>query len=330
MSTLPDLPRRAAPLPSRGPRFGHDDRRLHTSMHVLETEDGSSWDAMMFRPYHEGADHRRVAVIVVHGSVGNYLSGFPRRLAFGLAQEGFSVLSVNTRMANFGAFFGTGLFHKTPLDLDAAMALLRRMGFTRVILAGYSMGATVVTYYQAMHTPPEIVGVATFAHPLSLPGALRARWETFGARPSYFEMTQRAQRSLAAATGEDDGDRIVIVRRATGPTDRPDHAEIWTYRTWWHSRGPDAVNAVSGRWVGTLRVPLAVLQAENDVLVPRTDGTSLERAALMGGCPSVFMRYIPGADHVFSTTSDVVIGAAGRWMRAIVDHELDPARAGGA
>ncbi len=322
-------PRRASPRLPGGPRFGRDDRRLETRMYVLETEDGHSWDAMLFRPHSREAIYRRVAVVVVHGSVGNYLSGFPRRIAFGLAQAGFSVLTVNTRMANFGAFFGEGLVNKTPLDLDAAMALLRRIGYSRVILAGYSMGATVVSYYQAVHEPPEVVGVCTFAHPLSLPGALRQRWDRFGATPSYSEMSVRAQRSLVEATDRDNGDRIVIVRRATGPSDRPEHAEIWTYRTWWHSRGPEALNAVSGRWVGMLRVPLAVLQAGNDRLVPASDGTSLERAALMGGCPSVFMRYIPDADHVFSTTGDEVIAAAARWMMGVVGALPGGRRPGG-
>lgn len=316
----PSAPRRARPRLPRGPRFGRDDHRLETRMHVLETEDGHSWDAMMFRPHDKDAPHRRVAVMVVHGSVGNYLSGFPRRLAFGLAQHGFSVLTMNTRMANFGAFFGTGLVNRVPLDIDAAMGLLRRIGYRRVILAGYSMGATLVTYYQAVHEPPEVVGVCTFAHPLSLPGALRHRWEKYGSEPSYSEMTIRAHRSLSVVTPEDNGDRIVIVRRAAGPTDAPEHAEVWTYRTWWASRGPEATAAVSGRWVGALRVPLAILQADADRLVPASDGTSLERAALLGGCPSVYMRYIPDADHVFSTTSDEAIDGAARWMRGVAER----------
>lgn len=302
-------------------------------MFVLDTEDGSSWDAMLFRPHDRGAIHRRVAVVMVHGSVGNYLSGFPRRAAFGLAQHGFSVLTVNTRMANFGAFFGTGLIHKVPLDLDAAFRLLRRLGFQRVIMAGYSMGATMVTHYAAVHTPPEVIGVCTFAHPLSLPGALRQRWERYGSIPSYSEMTSLAYRSLSVVTEEDDGDRIVIVRRASGPSDRPEHAEIWTYRTWWHSRGPEAQSAVSGRWVGVLRVPLAIFQAGVDQLVPASDGTSLERAALLGGCPKVHLRYMAGADHSFIQCTEEVIGAAARWMGSVVANlpggrrpgdELDP------
>ncbi len=50
-------------------------------------------------------------------------------MSFGLANAGFTVLSVNTRMANYGVIFGGGLMHHTPLDLDAALDVLRRRGF---------------------------------------------------------------------------------------------------------------------------------------------------------------------------------------------------------
>lgn len=302
--------------PVRPPHFGHDDRRLETRMLSLDTADGHSWDAMLFRP-RERTGVRRVAVVVVHGSVGNYLSGVPRRAAFGLAQAGFSALTINTRMANYGAFFGTGLLDRVPLDLDAAIALLRRLGYRRIVLLGYSMGSTVVTHYQAVHEPPEVIGVCTIAHPLSLPGSLRARWERYGSRPSYQEMAMRVSRGLGEMD-DPDKDRIVVVHRANGPSSSPEHAEIWTYRTWWHSRGPAALSADSRRWVGVLRVPLAIIQAGRDQLIPRGEGEMLQKLAVEGGCPSVHLEYVEDADHVFSQAPDAPIAAAEAWLRSLL------------
>ena len=60
----------------RVPVFGRDDSDLAIDLVVTRTEDGQSWDGMIFRPAGGGdSRRRRLAVLVVHGSVGNYLSG---------------------------------------------------------------------------------------------------------------------------------------------------------------------------------------------------------------------------------------------------------------
>lgn len=305
------------PAPGRGLRrreaFGRDDRALRLDLLALDTEDGHAWDALLYRPRAGAAWRRRLAVLVVHGSVGNYLAGVPRFVSFGLAQAGFTVLSINTRMANFGAFFGGGLLDRTPLDLDAAMAALRRRGERRIVLVGYSMGATMVTHYQVLRSPPEVVGLLTLAHPRSLPRSLRRRWERFGARPDYAEMERRARVALA-----EDRDEIVVVRRATGPTDEPADAEIWTYRTWWACRGPEAPHAVSEARIGGVRVPIAMVQAGSDALVMPGEGEELAEIALSAGCPEVSVRTIEGADHVYTGKEaevlDACLEALERWV----------------
>jgi len=318
------LTRRFTP-PKRLPMFGRDDRRIETRLVLLETADRHKWDGMLFRPRDRSLAHRRVAVVVVHGSVGNYLTGMPRRAAFGLAEAGFTALTINTRMANYGPFFGTGLLDRVHLDMDAAMNALRRRGYGRVVLLGYSMGATIVTRYQAVYEQPEVLGVCTIAHPLSLPLSLQRRWARFGSRPSYAEMTRLVHQGLGGRD-EPSRDRIVVVRRATGPTDLPEHAEIWTYRTWWHSRGPEAQAAESRRWVGVLRVPLALIQGETDPLIPPEEGAELRRLALEGGCPDVHLEYVRGADHVFSDREQEPVDAAARWIMRLVEatHAADP------
>lgn len=312
----PYVPPRKPLVRGRPPRFGRDDRRIETRLLLLDTEDGHKWDGMMFRPRFAPAENR-VAALVIHGSVGNYLQGMPRRLAFGLAHAGVPVLTANTRMANYGAFFGTGLLDRVPMDIDAAVAALRRRGYRRIVLVGYSMGSTMVTHYQARYATPEVVGVCTIAHPLSLPASLRRRWERFGSEPSYNEMAGIVQRGLG---GTDDAtrDRIIIVERASGPSSRPEHAEIWTYRTWWHSRGPEALSAESRRWVGILRVPLALIQAGDDLLIPRDEGVQLAKLAREGGCPEVHLEYVEGADHVFTDCQDLAVEAARAWITRLV------------
>lgn len=306
------------PIERPRPAFGVDDTQLVTELIVIPTEDGHHWDGMLFRPRH-GAVDPRLAVLVVHGSVGHYLTGMPRRLAFYLAREGFAALTVNTRMANYGVFFGTGLLDEAHLDIAAAVRALRERGFQRIILLGYSMGSTMVTHYEAVYAPPEVIAVGTIAHPLSLPSSLRRRWERFGSSPSYNELCAIIAREMEG--GDDpERDRIVIVRRGNGPTDRPEHAEIWTYRTWWHSRGPEALSAESRRWVGLLRVPLAMIQAGEDLLIPREEGRLLARIAREGGCPDVHLEYIEGANHTFDDHHSIAVTSAIRWIAEVTGH----------
>lgn len=296
------------------PSFGRDDRTTITQLVELPTEDRHTWDAMLFRPHRGDPDRGRLAVVVVHGSVGNYLTGVPRRIAFGLSEAGFTVLSVNTRMANYGVVFGTGLMHRTPLDLDAALAFLRRQRYRRVVLVGFSMGATIVTHYQALRQPPDVVGLCTVAHPASLPAALKLRWDHYGAEPGYGEVAERAAELLGPDPEIGDGDRILVVRRARGPSDAPLDGELWTYRTWWFSRGPRCPHAESRLRVGEVSVPLGIIQAGEDELVRDSEGPLLANLARQGSCPTVDLETITGADHVFTGRDAALLEAVVAWL----------------
>lgn len=305
----------------RLPLFGEDDRDLALDLVVTSTRDGHSWDGMIFRPRRGDSRRRRLGVLVIHGSVGNYLTGVPRRISFGLASAGFTVLSVNTRMANYGVIFGGGLMHRTPLDIDAALTVLRRRGFRRIVLLGFSMGSTMVTHYQALRRPPDVVGVCTLAHPLSLPGALRLRWDHFGADPGYDEVAELVHHRLAPDFESSERDRIFLVRRARGFGPRPVDGEVYTYRTWWSSRGPRAPHAESRLRVGEVTVPLALVQAGEDELVRQSEGFELENLARQGDCPSVMRETIPGADHVFSGRDAQLVDVVVDWLDARTEDE---------
>lgn len=325
------VPRTTGP---RRPRFGRHDRRLEIDLVNTKTEDGHTWDGMIFRPREGNTHRRRLGVLVIHGSVGNYLTGVPRRVSFGLANAGYTVLSANTRMANYGVIFGGGLMHRTPLDIDAALAVLRRRGFTRIVVLGFSMGATMVVHHFVTRQPADVVGLCTVAHPASLPEALKLRWNHFGADPGYGEVTARVRAALAPDFESPVNDRIFMVHRARGVGQRPLHGEVWTYRTWWFSRGPEADHAISRLQVGRVSVPLALIQAGEDELVRESEGPELEALARQGGCPSVMRETIPGADHVFAGCDGPLIDAVVAWLDARLadapasDPGADPTAAG--
>ncbi len=293
--------------------FGHDDVDADAELVVVRTSDGRHWDGLHMRPRTETPGRAGTLVLIVHGSMGSYLGGVPRQLAFELVHHGFPVMSVNTRMANFGVVYGGGLFEETPHDLDGAMDLARERGWTKIVLLGYSLGATMVTHYQALRQPAEVVGICTLAHPWSLPESIRRRWTANGAQPSYTEMERAALRAGIDRGGRDD---IVIVRRGSGPTDTPIDAEVWTLRTWWQSRGPEAWNAVSLNRIRDITVPVALIQAGNDPLLPSDEGEALADAARSAGVP-VQLEHVPGADHTFWGLVPQAAERAVAWIDAL-------------
>jgi alpha-beta hydrolase superfamily lysophospholipase len=256
--------------------------------------------------------------------MGNYISGVPRRLSLELARRGFAALSVNTRMANFALVYGGGLLHQVPRDLDAWLALARRRGWRRIVLAGYSMGANSVAHYQALRRPPEVQGLCMIAASASLPNSCRRRWEHNGARPTYDQVERRARQVLGPDPERGGRDEIFVVRRGAGPSDDPADAEVWTYRTWWFARGPEASHAVSVERVRHAGVPLLLIEPGAEPLLPAADGEELARAAAAGGSPSVRREVLAGCDAALWDRVPEASAALAAWL----EDMLPPTGAG--
>jgi predicted alpha/beta-fold hydrolase len=297
-----------------GTAFGSDDDDdLLLDLVTVTSEDHHTWDALVARPRGRVAPHRQIAVLVVHGSMGNFLGGLPRRLTLELAHAGYTAMSTNTRMANFGVVYGGGLLHRAPLDLDAALDHLRRHGHRRIVLAGYGQGATMVLHHQTLRRSRDVIGLLTVSHPYSLPLALRRRWEALGADPGYEEVEARARETLGPAP-ERGRDAIVVIRHGAGATDDPADEEVWTYRTWWFARGPEARHAVSAEMVRELDVPMLVVEPGADPLLPHDDGEALLAEARAGSCPSVELVRVPGCDHSFWERTPEVAAIGADWL----------------
>ena len=127
-------------------------------------------------------------------------------------------------------------------------------------------------------------------------------------------MVEHVHVRLAPDFESETNDRIFLVRRGRGFGDRPLDGEIWTYRTWWFSRGPRAPHAESRLRVGEVTVPLALIQAGDDELVHTSEGGELEALARQGDCPSVFLHTILGADHVFTGCDAELTDAVVSWL----------------
>ncbi len=224
-----------------------------------------------------------------------------------MAWQGVPTGAIKTRMAKLGVIDGGGRVDHTPADLDGALGLAGELGYERVALLGYGLGATMVAHHQALRRPAAVEAVCTLAHPASLPEALRDRWRLHGSSPGYEQMLERAGRRAA---GGDQGDDIVVVTRGSGYREAPCDTEVWTERTWWASRSPQATHAVSRERVPHMSVPLGIIQPSSDVEIGY--GAQLAAAAGEAGVP----KGVIGAGDALQVHRDAALARRRRQLAA--------------
>lgn len=257
---------------------------------------------------------RRTAQIHVHGIMGNFLVGTLRFLPAPYAQAGLPMLVVETRMGNVGQLFGTAILDMALLDLDAAVEWLTSAGYDDLILSGYSSGASVAVRFAATRRLPQLKAVVLYGAPWGLPQAAQQRCEQWGSDPSYDEVAATVRRQVAGDPDAHAPDRLFTIARSRGPTRRPQDSEVYTWRTWWHTRGPNAVSAMTFRQIGQVAAPLLLVQGTADTVVPSADADRLADVARAAGNPNVAVAPIAGADHFFGGHEYAVTDTVIRWL----------------
>jgi dipeptidyl aminopeptidase/acylaminoacyl peptidase len=261
------------------------------------------------------ATGRRTAVVHVHGIMGNFLVGTLRFYPAPLARAGFPVLVLETRMANVGQLFGQAIFEDAIRDVDAAVVWLRDQGFDTIVLSGYSSGATLATRYAATHHVPDLRALVCLGNPWGLPQAMRERADRFGATPGYEELAGIVEEAIGDDPDAPDRDRLFLVERSRGPTRTPPDSEVYTYRTWWHSRGPAAVPAMAHRQIGQVWAPILLVQGTADDVVAYEEAERLAEVARAAGNRDVTVAAIEGVGHSFLGGEIAARDAVISWLR---------------
>lgn len=292
------------------------DRHLVT----LTARDGEVHDALLeiderAARSRERASGRRTAIVHSHGIMGNFLVGTLRFLPGPLARAGFPVLVLETRMSNVGQLFGQAILDEASRDIDAGVQWLREEGFDNVVLSGYSSGATLATRYAATRHLPWLRGLVSLAGPWGLPQSLEGRSARFGADPPYEEVALRARQAIGDDPDDPTADRLFVVEQSRGPTRQPKDSEVYTYRTWWHSRGPGAVAGMAFRQIGSVWAPILLVQGDDDEHVSLHEAHALAGVARNGGNPDVEVAEVPGADHAFTDAEITALDAIIPWLR---------------
>ncbi len=262
---------------------------------------------------------RKPIILRLHGLLGNLLDETEHDLPYILAQHGYSSITMNTVLANLGLFFGFGIFEEAMPQIDAACEFLRGMGHKKIVIAGHGLGGCMAIRYGAFRNRnsqnPDIEGVVGIGTAYSLPDTIRKRWERFGSQPSYQEVYEKARQIFRPSPGkEPPDDETIVVRRAHGPTLRPDHSEIYTLKTWWALAGPEANGPKAYQHIGDIRVPILLVHGSHDDIIDQQDFEALGKVAREAGNQDVTMLNLD-AGHTMAGKHDELGQGIVNWLR---------------
>ena len=260
---------------------------------------------------------KETVVIHVHGFLGNFLEGSQKFLPPLLARAGYSSLCINTRLATFGLFFGYGIIDDTIPQLDAAIVYLKKLGYTSIVLSGYSIGGSVVLRYASLRSDvskfPSLKGIIAISTPYSNPDSVRRRWERWGSNPSYDEIYRRVRETLRPDPMHTAEDRTIVIYRARGETLNPEHAEVYTYKTWWFLAGPEAEPAKCYKQITGINIPLLLIQGRDDKDLRPDEASDLAGLAVEAGNRDASALYLD-AGHDFDGCEETLGEAVAGWL----------------
>ncbi len=200
-------------------------------------------------------------VMLVHGLGGSAESDYVRLLTAGLLEAGFPVARVDLRGAGASGQYSSGMYHggKTG-DLAAVVASLDRP--TAVV--GFSLGGNATIKLLGEQTPGVVAGVAVSA-PLDLAVGVEHLHHMAGGAYERFLLRKLRKEALRPGARYTPEERAGIL--AARSMVEFDNAVTAPRHGWRDAAQYYDVNS-SIRYLDTVEVPLLVLHAKDDPMVP--------------------------------------------------------------
>jgi len=175
--------------------------RSHKKLVYFKSKDGFEVSAILTisKKRNDNELYSSPIIIQVHGVLGNFLTrGTPRLLPPALFDVGVHSLSINTRMAFMGQIMESAIFDETINDIDAAVKYLEKLGFHRIFILGYSLGANLVAYYTSLKNINNIKAIILEGCSYSLPESQKARLDKWKSIPNYEDIYESAKHLLGS------------------------------------------------------------------------------------------------------------------------------------
>ena len=284
---------------------------------TFTTRNGFEVNALLITPNFETESElfENPIIINVHGVLGNFLArGTPQILPPALLAKGVSTLSINTRLGFLGQIMGDGIFDKSDQDIEESIKVLVDMGFKNIYILGYSLGANLAVYYATKSQDKNIKGLILEGCSYSLPDSQKRRLEKNKSIPQYDDIYKRAKQILGPDPRSEVNDQIFIIYRAWGNSFNPEDIEMFTYRTWWFMRSPEAVFAKTCDLIEQVKVPILFIHGKIDNVVDIWEPKDLMGILKKTGNTDVELIYIPEARHDCMENPEATIAAITGWI----------------
>jgi alpha-beta hydrolase superfamily lysophospholipase len=132
-------------------------------------EEGLRLDGAFYAPAGSGGNGGPVdAMLIIHGSRGNFCDPATASMAADLSARGYACLALNTNAHDTMWYNPAGqdfkgnafeVLENTMADLRAGVDHLWERGYRRIGLLGHSMGAVRVSYYAATQEDPRVAAI---------------------------------------------------------------------------------------------------------------------------------------------------------------------------
>jgi len=262
---------------------------------ALRTADGVLLNGLLYRPL---TNPRSSAILLVHGFGGNFYEAYFPVFAQEAAAQGYTTLALNMRDHDAGP--KVSAFTDNETDIGTGLAYLRKMGHSRFVLLGQSMGTNRVLYFAAVSNDSTIAATVLVSGPGNL-----FEWNVmqFG--------REKAQASVDEARAlETTGHEREIMVVDLGPLGKA----LYTPRYLLSLRGPEA-RSDPYQNIQKVKNPIFILQGAADKLIAPDIATRLKKAAASNS--KVDVVYVEGAGHSFAGQETVLEERVLAWLKEV-------------
>jgi alpha-beta hydrolase superfamily lysophospholipase len=281
---------------------------------TLASGDGVNLDGMFCEPTSGVAGEGPVeAVLLIHGSGGNFYRPATRAMAEDLRNRGYACLALNTKghdtvwaNADDGAYYGTAneILDNSRLDLRAGIDYLAKRGYRRIALLGHSMGAVKVVYYAATEADDRVACVI----PVS---PVRLSY-------SYYlesEAAEEFQRIIQQADEMEAEDRALELMQVDFPI-----SQMFSAFAYLDKHGPgERYNLVD--LAPRVKIPMLVIAGELETHVRLRDcPQDLVTAAV--NCPQAEYVIIPGGNHSLTNNTEKASATVLDWLANLAARQV--------
>ena len=279
-------------------------------------------DDLRLQGIHYSSESKKTCVLMVHGMSGNFIENyFAHILGEELANNGLGfvyghnrgynhindILKKDGKTVRIGAMYER--FAQTIYDIDAWLEEVRKLGYSKVILLGHSLGCNKTIYYFNRKKPKDVLGII-----LASPPDMLGLFEKPEYQPNHKELLKEAKKNIKLSKRR---------KFVSGMIWDWYHLSSQTYVDLSELNGvvdnlPVLRNPDKFPELSSIDVPILGIMGEHDDIAIRTLEKDLDLIASKAtSCPSFTKKFIKGANHTYDGEEKGFSRVILKWIKEI-------------